>query len=917
MPLFPFAPTVTAPEPWALGFAAPPRVPYVADVDGDGMADLVVVYPIGGAIIDLNLTREAVKSGGGFQALNPFGQNCQASAVGEFDGQRGADIVGLFDGKHLNLAHGYRDGRLTNDVDWLVLPKAVPQPVLAATEGGKRLLVFSGRSGTGYSVETATKAVTEIRAPKGTVWLGDVGTNYVIQTAKGEIVWLDSESLKRKATVGHLPATSRPAAAKDLLVIGDRAWTPFGTIELPESDLPKADAMYGAGDVDGDGDADIFEFRYGSERHTANQVLLRRVVSPGETDNDHDGLSNAEEASLGTNPNRADTDDDGLIDSWEVRGYRGLDMPKLGCDPRHADLLCLISRFEPVAEAKLKSEIARVTKFYADLPAKNPDGVNGFTFHPIYLDPVTGDDTKSGWPQNRDKFRPEKWRGVVHWMQVTPGGGGQADQLGDGGGCGEGALWAVFVHEFGHQLGLDHEGFWPNGSCPIYSSLMNYNYSYGFEDSRDKIHYSDGSLSGYVLHETDLDETIPLPYDRVKFLEKGPYHFRLKANGPTTLVDWNWNGVFGEKHIRADINYAYSTNAGRRDDVGKTRTSPWLFVHQKQAYVVFGGAETPTPTIDKTLSADQPGELRVRRLRKPFEWDKTWAVATGLTGDPVAASLGGSFMVVYPRKDGIFTSKHTPQRDGSLRSEAPQRIDENPAKVANVGQAFGRSYLLLWDPVSGETTISEVQKDGSLGKGHVLDAKSTNPPGLCEDTVRKEVVIALAQNQSEQKTNRWQVRRYRVKDAEWTPAGMEWVEGEGGQARGTGRMIALFERSRDAGPQGRIYIYCRGLTSPANPWACTYVAHQIADKTIQGGWLVKRYYDEWTQSRSAPAAAWFNGDVIWSYRWVDGGGGPTDDNLHVGYYGLGIQSEPFGDHDDIGFIRRFGARNSLLSLGNP
>jgi len=97
----------------------------------------------------------------------------------------------------------------------------------------------------------------------------------------------------------------------------------------------------------------------------------------------------------------------------------------------------------------------------------------------------------------------------------------------------------------------------------------------------------------------------------------------------------------------------------------------------------------------------------------------------------------------------------------------------------------------------------------------------------------------------------------------------------------------------------------------------SYVAEQIADKTVRGGWLVKRYYDEWTQSRSAPAAAWFKGDVIWSYRWVDGGQGATDNNLHVGYRALGIEDAPMGDHDDITYFRTFGIRNSILSLGSP
>ena len=100
-----------------------------------------------------------------------------------------------------------------------------------------------------------------------------------------------------------------------------------------------------------------------------------------------------------------------------------------------------------------------------------------------------------------------------------------------------------------------------------------------YEGTIDKIHYSDGRLADFVLRESELSEVLPLPYDKVKFLEQAPYHYRLKANGDTTLVDWNWNGVFGEKKIKADINYAYSTNAGRRDEIDKLHTAPWLFSH--------------------------------------------------------------------------------------------------------------------------------------------------------------------------------------------------------------------------------------------------------------------------------------------------------------------------------------------------
>lgn len=895
--------------PWALGFAAPPRIALVGDVDHDGFADLVSVYPPGEAIIDVNLNVGGMKSGGGFQALNPWGKDCQAATIGEIDDTPGADVVGLFGGTSLYLAGSFSEGHFKNTADWVKLPSPLTNPALASLKDGRELLAFSTQTGAGFRIDSKTRRSIPCRVPSGTVWIGDAGTTLAGQDTKGNVFLIDRATLRRGPKIGSESRTSRPAATDGLVVFGDQAWTPAGETKLDMPKLPTADLVRGIGDFDHDGDPDVVEFRYGTELHTGNQVLLRRTISPGETDSDHDGLTNAEEQALGTDPYNPDTDGDGLLDGWEVNGFRDLDLKGLGCDPRHVDLVCLISRFAPVAEKKLKSEMDRVTKFYADLPTSNPDGTKGMRFHPIYLPQVDGDDQKQAWQTNRDKFRPEKWRGIVHWMQVTPGGGGQADELGDGGGCGEGALWAVFVHEFGHQLGLNHEGFWPNGSCPIYSSLMNYNYSYGFEDSRDKIHYSDGSLAGYVLRETDLDETIPLPYERVKFLEKGPYHFRLKPNGATTLIDWNWNGVFGEKHVRADINYAYSTSAGLRDDLGKTQTAPWLFTHAGKAYALFGSRDAG---LDPTISADHPGRLVLRRLKKPFSWDSPVVLESGgLIGDPVAASYRGKIIVLYQTSQGVAMRRLSDEQSMS----APEIVSSDASLTPTVGVYENRLFVFLWNPTTHAVTYRLMDASGALGAPQTLEIPSTNPVGLCTDTLTGEAILAMAQDQDAGRPNRWQIRRYRLAGDRLAPASMEWVEGVAGAARGTGRLTVLFDGSRDTGRHGRIYLYGKGMTGTANPWACGYVAQQIADKSVRGGWLVKRYYDEWSQTRSAPAAAWFGNDVIYAYRWVDGGGGPTDNNLHVGYRGLGIEPEPFGDHDDIGLIRSFGAQNSLLSLG--
>jgi hypothetical protein len=878
-------PAFTPPQPWALGFAAPPRLPFVGDVDHDGRADLIVVYPKGDCIVDVNLTVEGVKSGGGFQALTGWGKDCQAATVGEFDSQPGADVVGLFEGKTLRLAGSFKDGKYNDTASWATLPKVLSQPVMSSVDQG--ILVFSGTSGEGFLVGS-DRMPKPVRLPRGLVWLGDAGDRWAAQNRKGDVLWLQGEpgALKTEPVAKAAPG-SRPAAAGGVLVYGDTVWTKSGSHTLAKPGLPEADVVRALGDVDADGDLDIVEFRYGSEKHTGNAVLLRRGITPGETDPDRDGLEDARENELGTDPLDPDTDNDGYLDGWEVGSYRGLDFKALGCDPKKADAICLVSRFESVDEKRTRAEFDRAIRFYKEL--KDP-----IELHPVFVDPIKGDDTKNPWWANRDKFRPEKWRGLVHWMQVTPGGGGQADELGDGGPIGEGAMWAVFVHEFGHQMGLNHEGFWPNFLCPTYTSLMNYAYSYSLEDDREKIRYSDGSLNGYVLNETDLDETIPLPYERVKFLEKGPYRFRLKPNGDTTLIDWNWNGVFGEKHVRADINYSYSTNAGTRDDVGKTQASPWLFVHRNKARVL----------------SVMDGALTVRTLKEPFKWEEPVTIESGgVTGDPVAVSLDGKVVAFYQTGKGVV-SRTIDSLDTGAKMTNPVVVDPNPELVPTIGIYQGHLYLFLWNPKDGSVGYRVYEKPGQSAGPFVLDVKSTNPVGFCEDTKTGEAILGMAQNQDDKRPNRWQIRHYRVSGSRLRQTSMDWVEGKDGQARGTGRVTVLYEPKED-----RVYLYGRGMTTKETAWACTYVAHQIADKSVHGGWLVKRFYDEWTQSRSAPAAAWFGGDVIWAYRWVDGGGGPTDNNLHVGYKALGIQTEPMGDHDDIGFIHTFGMRYSLLSLG--
>ena len=63
-----------------------------------------------------------------------------------------------------------------------------------------------------------------------------------------------------------------------------------------------------------------------------------------------------------------------------------------------------------------------------------------------------------------------------------------------------------------------------------------------------------------VLNEEHLPERVALPYEKMKFLEKGPYRFRLKADNDGTFVDWNRNGTFDPGTVRADITDTYGAS---------------------------------------------------------------------------------------------------------------------------------------------------------------------------------------------------------------------------------------------------------------------------------------------------------------------------------------------------------------------
>ncbi|MBV6459173.1 MAG: hypothetical protein HONBIEJF_02316 [Fimbriimonadaceae bacterium] len=872
----------------------------VADLDGDRRADLVCVYPEGKAIVDVALNVGGLKCGRPYQAVNPWAEQCLAAATGSFDDRPGEDLIGLFADGKLRLLAGFKDGKFQVSKDVLQVPRIPKHPGLSS--GGSRPWLF-GSDGMAFELDIAAGTCTPRRIPKDVVWMQGDGLRWTM-LRNGSIGRLDGEKWIPTDHQMRLRA-SRPAADG-------------GSLVLDESMPTFADAatIRFLADADADGDLDLWTYRLGSEAHTANVVTLQRSKSVDDTDWDHDGLTQDQETALKSDPLCADTDGDGLIDGWEAGEFRGLKLRELGCHPARVDVICLLSRFEGLDDAVAKSEIEKCKAYYAKLPHKNPDGTSGFGLRVIWLDEIKKADQSKPWWELRDALIPGKWRGMVHWMQLTPWGGGQADQLGDGGGCGGGTdiLYATFLHEFGHQIGMDHSGFWNAEHNPIYPSLMNYAYSYGLNNSIKNIGYSTGALRNLVLNERQLDEVIPLPFESVKFLAAGPYGYRMKQEGDRTLIDWNWNGVYGERRVRADINYGYSTNAGVRDEVDLSQCGPTVFTHNGHGFILYGKRPIAAKGgEDASFAPDRPGKVVLKKLLEPKKWTAPLELpGPQAIGDPYGISHAGRIWVFVPTAQGLLSVTLSDETAG-LKVLKQEFVPDSQDRIPTGDVYKGRLYLLLWNPKNGHFGYRPIDARGSIGAYQDFGFTSTNPGGLTVDTKRDRVVIALGRNQDANRPNRWQIRRFRLDGGYLVQESMAWIEGEGGGCRGPGRLTVLFDGSADAGPEGRLMVFGRG--DPTGPHSCGYVATQIADKTIRDGWMVKRYYDEWSQSRSAPSACWWNGEILYVYRWVDGN--PSRDGiLHVGYRGSGIQPDPMGDHDDVAFFANFGIRSSILYL-NP
>ena len=287
-------------------------------------------------------------------------------------------------------------------------------------------------------------------------------------------------------------------------------------------------------------------------------------------------------------------------------------------------------------------------------------------------------------------------RGIVHMAFDEKDGPLNNVNCGDRSRFNGGSL--EFIHEFGHQLWLGHEAFWAEPCCPLYPSLMNYSFNYGFGDDRNKAGYLDCAFLGFTIHPLALPKHIPFPIDKLKCLAGSPYRFKLRADatGKGMYVDWNWNGLFDHFPVIACVNYSQGMYLEPRFSTAKTQT----------ALVLVSDVDSAKPRIlliyGKAANGDSRLVMRTwmghKRESDPTNWSAENVLEeSGVLGDPTATYLrNGVTWAAYQTVKGVVLRPI--MADGSgMPVRGPAALVPQTAGAQPTLAAFnGRLALLLW-----------------------------------------------------------------------------------------------------------------------------------------------------------------------------------------------------------------------------
>ncbi|MEZ5962469.1 MAG: hypothetical protein R3F56_01360 [Planctomycetota bacterium] len=809
------------------------------------------------------------------------GLDCALFAAGDVDGDGFADVVTLNGSHQICFAasvHGWKAA------GWEVLREGVADGAVALEVGD----FLPSEPGTEVAVRYADHAVVFARRQAGRF------------------------------------ADEHPFAAPPAATVG-----PASALEPPPYEPDAPVLCHARGDIDGDGRDDKLTVFTASRPHPHRVVRVGVALRthPGDertgkdsvthdgttrdgvaesrapdhtadasatTDIDGDGLSDARERELGSDPTDRDTDDDGLLDGWEVNGLpRGVAAGDGALSPVHRDVILVVSRYEQLDEAAVRAQVEKSKRLFAAMPIANPDGTHGIAVHVRFTAPVPAA-MQGNWRDVGARMLRDDERGLVHWMQVTPGGGGQAQQTGDMGSSG--AHWAAFAHEVGHQLSLSHTGDSEPGWCPLYPSLMNYAFNYQLGGDGNAIRFSNGRFAGVELRETALVERLPFPLAELRYLQAPPYRFTLEADGDqATRIDWDHNGRFDEGPVVADVNYGGSTYCGIRHNVEICGAAP--------ALCVVGGV-VQLVTVDPRCSA-----VSVRACEGDGKWSAPRAVSASATrDDPVAVSAGDAGFVLFRSQRAWHIVRFTadaieaPVELGALGSRDASAVFCND-KVLIVSRDDDDRLAAWWYDWHGK----------HLGEPQALPVRSHVPPGLALEpavptaggAANPRLVLAASHVKP---GHDWCLSiTWLTRDGTSLEAGETlWTRGAAVNHCTTRPVVAFRGTELNVFHTG--WFDGNGLTT-------AWRTRRVGNRALDDGWLTCLLYDQWTLTRVGVAFAEGPQGTVYAYRWDPGDHGDMKVNMvQTAHNGWGIEAAPMRDFDDCDKIARWGIRHSILYM---
>lgn len=699
-------------------------------------------------------------------------------------------------------------------------------------------------------------------------------------------------------------------------------------------------------DVNGDGLTDSAEVYGCTLPHEHRVVRVQVGFDPQSTDRDDDGLSDAEEKVLGTGPLNRDTDGDGLLDGWEVKGLpRGVglldgvglfDGAKVGAgggeagdrmlSPLRQDVLLLVSRYEQLEDGAVRAQIARAAKVYRKNSNKNPDGTTGVWLHPMLeAEPVKAAD-QGHWPDVGNRRLGDKHRGLFHWMQVTPGGGGQAMQTGDMGGSGN--HWAAFAHEVGHQLSLSHEGDSTPAWCPLYPSMMNYAFNYSIGGDPEAVGFSDGKFRATLLDENALEESLPYAYESLKYLAAPPFRFTVKAADEgersandqyRTLIDWNQNGVFDEGPVAADINYGGSTHGGVRRNHERIASAPSL--------AVIGGR------ILMAASEEHGAHTWIKQYEGGEKWTDAVAVENSASDrDPLLVGSGGGGGYLFIRRAGGWMVAKVAAAEGSagmnvgafkpLAGLPRAELSVAWVRMGETDPSAGRVLLVSrFDDDRLEARWLIASESPSVSEGQALVTQSRVPVGIAQEPTGGgggapgRIVIASSMPNPRGADLCLRVTEASVDGDLVQERELAWTRGENSGNQATTRpVVAFMPGAEGSDAPAQLVLFHTGWPDE-NGQMIAYRTTRIGNQALDEGWLTCMMYDIWTRTRVAVGFASANGDAVYAFRWDSGDHGDSKVNsLLVAHNGWGLDEAPMRDFDDVSKISLWGIRHSILNM---